>query len=831
MKMREIRHACTFALVSALMTAAMAGVTPLRADAAPPNPPTKPPPGPSIERHPGIERSHRSGADNSGPTRHPNAPGDNNYYGGRVVSNVQVVSAVWGFGPPFGAYPPETAGTAAINMDTFFGGITNSPYLDWLGEYGTNRQAVDGGQGTNQTIGRGTFGGRFVVTPTIMPSLCPVAAGQLPDEVCIDDTQIQAQLTLAIASHELPAPSLDAQGNVNTVYEVFLPQRLSVTINGVTSGVDFCNYHSTAPAAGGLGELYYDVLPANSPGTLVDQHCNYLTTPFEDMTAAASALLLDTITDPELWLSPTTTQARPIGWFWNDPNFDTGEIADLCWYLDPVDVVGADGNTYVVAPGYSELLDDCITRPESRVRFNTTPGTTTVAAGESTSIVVSTSTIGGPDVALNLSADTSDNGLTVSLSPVNVISGQSVTLTVTAAPSLPPDVYDILLDATIVGDGSAPAIPVAVQPALLDVTVTKAVQWRVCWATTSCPHGIASFIANFHTSVPGSRLCRTNAVPATFPYTTLPTVDGHSVAVVDGYVFADAANQEAFLVGLDNRVYHAYVASPGHPTDWSTLGGPPVGIYGAVRTGTNYLGNQEIYTRSDDGQVYHLYSTPGRGSGWQGWDTMGAPSVGISGDVWEGTNYLHNQEVYVLGKDGNVYHKFSTPGVGSGWSNWDPMGHPTGVTPVGDVHIGINSACNQELYVTGSDGNTYHTYSTPGQGSGWSPWSSLGRPSVGSASDVAVGQNDIGNQELFMIATDNTVFHDYATPGIGTGWSGWSSLDAPPGTITSSIVWVDTYPSQKLTVLTTSGQYTKTWNSFNGWGPWTRMADFVVPAP
>ncbi len=320
-----------------------------------------------------------------------------------------------------------------------------------------------------------------------------------------------------------------------------------------------------------------------------------------------------------------------------------------------------------------------------------------------------------------------------------------------------------------------------------------------------------------HIQVQGSPSCRSNSSSDLWKTNTgLPSTAGT-------FQIADAANKEMFVTGGDGKVYHNYIDPTNGPVGWSSLGGPAAGIFGSVRNGTNYLGNQELFVRSTDGLVYHLFSTPGVGSGWRGWDPLGAPGFGIRGDVVEGTNYLKNQELYVLGKDGDVYHKFSTPGVGTGWSGWDTLSHPAGVTVVGDVQIGTNYLCNQELYVTGTDGNTYHKFSTPGIGTGWSEWDSLSKPAVGVSGPVATGENFASNQELFSIGSDGQVYHDYSTPGIGSGWSGWGSLGAPPGTMTSTSVIVDTYPIETLTVTTSSGSYvdTSTPGQGNGWSGWT----------
>lgn len=355
------------------------------------------------------------------------------------------------------------------------------------------------------------------------------------------------------------------------------------------------------------------------------------------------------------------------------------------------------------------------------------------------------------------------------------------------------------------------------------LVVASTIASTVAFAASVGPVSAAPSV-NPHIQVQGSPACRSNSSSDLWRTDNLP------VSAASAFQIADAANKEMFVVGSDGRVYHDYYDPTSGPVGWSTLGSPAAGIVGAVRNGTNYAGNQELYVRAKDGQVYHLYATPGVGSGWQGWDPLGSPAGGIRGDVVEGTNNANNQELYVLGNDGNVYHKFATPGLGTGWSNWDTMSHPNGVTVTGDVQIGINYICNQELFVTGTDGLIYHKFATPGQGSGWSEWSSLGQPSRGIVGSVAAGENFSNNQELFVIGADRQVYHDYSTPGQGSGWSGWAPLGAPSGTITSTFVLVDTYPQQKLTITTTTGTWIDVATPGQGLG-WSGWVDPAAAAP
>ena len=74
----------------------------------------------------------------SGPINTSAPPGAHaKYYGGRVVSNIQVVQVLYGAGsvPRRRRAPP-----GGRTVGTFYQGVLNSPYVDWLTEYNTNTQ-------------------------------------------------------------------------------------------------------------------------------------------------------------------------------------------------------------------------------------------------------------------------------------------------------------------------------------------------------------------------------------------------------------------------------------------------------------------------------------------------------------------------------------------------------------------------------------------------------------------------------------------------------------------------------------------------------------------
>ena len=143
------------------------------------------------------------------------------YYGGRVISNVQVVQVLYGGG----IYTPEVQNTASPSIATFYQAVTNSPYYDWLTEYNTPAVGVP--------IRRSGVAPSWGNTRSRRP---PRNSGST-----VDDVQIKAELTAQIAAGHLPAPT--TRRNANTYYALYFPANVTITDRRTHSGVQFCAYH------------------------------------------------------------------------------------------------------------------------------------------------------------------------------------------------------------------------------------------------------------------------------------------------------------------------------------------------------------------------------------------------------------------------------------------------------------------------------------------------------------------------------------------------------------------------------------------------------------
>lgn len=215
------------------------------------------------------------------------------YYGGPVISNVKVYSVFWG---------------ANVNSDVkgkigdFFAASTNSTYLDWLKEYNTNITAMDGRQGTNQSIGRGTYAGAFTIQPKNASA-------------SLQDADVQAELDAQIAVGALPRP------DDNTIYFIYFPAGINITIDGSTSCEAFCAYHEGFVSKS-FGNVYYGIMP--DIGGFCQQGCGFSSGLFNSMTEITSHELMEAITDP--FPTPGDKPAYPQAW----NSTDGQEIGDVC---------------------------------------------------------------------------------------------------------------------------------------------------------------------------------------------------------------------------------------------------------------------------------------------------------------------------------------------------------------------------------------------------------------------------------------------------------------------------------------------------------------------
>ena len=229
------------------------------------------------------------------------------YYGGHVISHAQVVPVMWG---------SNVSQDITSKAEAFFSTIINSPYIDWLGEYDTVglNGKVDNQPGSNQHVNRGT------ALPLV--TIAPANTGK-----SLTDAAIQTELLAQLKAGSLPAPQIDAEGGVDTVYVIAFPAGMSISDFG---GDDVCTvscaYHWTVTVPGVASGVPYAVIPDCSGAS--GSQCSLGTGVLDTFTGDAAHELVEAISDPECGLDTSTTVTqRPIGWFDDAQANGEGEIA------------------------------------------------------------------------------------------------------------------------------------------------------------------------------------------------------------------------------------------------------------------------------------------------------------------------------------------------------------------------------------------------------------------------------------------------------------------------------------------------------------------------
>ncbi|KAI8908408.1 hypothetical protein EDD86DRAFT_207599 [Gorgonomyces haynaldii] len=235
------------------------------------------------------------------------ASGNLKYYGGPVISNVEVHPIFYGSSVNY-----------ASQITGFYAGVVDSTHMDWLSEYNTG----------SQSIGRGTLGNSISVTTGIKSSL--------------DDVNDIQPLLLKLAQNGQITP------NANTYYPIHFAPGISITQGGSKSCQVFCAYHGTIKY--GSGYIYYGVIP--DQGGSCAGGCGSDSNAFNNLCSVSSHELIEAVTDAAVGVA--TDYASPLAWY----DQTNGEIGDIC-NAQQGTIAGGNGQTYTVQKEWSNKAKKC----------------------------------------------------------------------------------------------------------------------------------------------------------------------------------------------------------------------------------------------------------------------------------------------------------------------------------------------------------------------------------------------------------------------------------------------------------------------------------------
>ena len=304
--------------------------------------------------HPGVRRYHPGMGEGPQATPICNSP-QLSYFGGPVVSNIQVVPVFWN---------SDVNNLIKTNIFQFYDDVTITNWFDLLSEYGSVG-------GTNQSIGRGAGTSTGI---TITPIICP--AGQT--HTCnLTDAQLQTEIVRQIGLAVLPALQKDSAGNTNTYYAVYFPPYISLSAFGAKSciGGGFCAYHNTGTIGAGNDPLVYGAIMDTFSGGC-STGCGSNTTALQNTEDVSSHELAETVTDADIGLDTGFDYAYPAAW--GDNNNNCGEIGDICDDGSAGSTVTVSGRSWVVQELWSNALNACVAVGlHPKYVFSNVPGTAT----------------------------------------------------------------------------------------------------------------------------------------------------------------------------------------------------------------------------------------------------------------------------------------------------------------------------------------------------------------------------------------------------------------------------------------------------------------------
>jgi hypothetical protein len=236
-----------------------------------------------------------------------------------------------------------------------------------------------------------------------------------------------------------------------------------------------------------------------------------------------------------------------------------------------------------------------------------------------------------------------------------------------------------------------------------------------------------------------------------------------------------------FIVGLDNILYRLAVGV----NAW--IPWPAARVIGTPAVGNSRDGRLEVFVLGTDGSLLHRWERNLRSTAWSDWHSHGDPGVALTPSPAIGASADGRLELFVVGADGALYHIWQTA-VNQGWSDWHSHGDP-GVALMPSPAIGASKDGRLELFAVGADGALYHIWQTA-VNQGWSDWHSHGDPGVALMSSLAIGASADGRLELFVVGADGALYHIWQT-AVNEGWSDWHSHGSPQPFDIFPIAWYD----------------------------------------
>jgi hypothetical protein len=246
---------------------------------------------------------------------------------------------------------------------------------------------------------------------------------------------------------------------------------------------------------------------------------------------------------------------------------------------------------------------------------------------------------------------------------------------------------------------------------------------------------------------------------------------------------------EVYIVGSDEHLYHRWQTAPNSSvwsvwtegnftTNWNSLGGQ-FSLRGRPAVAKNADGRLEVFMVWLDRRLYTTSQNVANDStrnAWTSWNVLG-------GEQWPddpvvAQNADGRLEVFLVGLDRRLYHRWQTAPNSSTWSEaWTSLGGQWSHRR--RPAVAQNADGRLEVFVVGSDKQLHHRWqTTPNSSSQWSEiWTVLGGEHWPPSSDPGIGRNADGRLEIFLVGSDKQLYHRRQTAPNSSTWSeAWISL-------------------------------------------------------
>ena len=301
---------------------------------------------------------------------------------------------------------------------------------------------------------------------------------------------------------------------------------------------------------------------------------------------------------------------------------------------------------------------------------------------------------------------------------------------------------------------------------------------------------------------------------------------------------------EAFVRDpADGSVWHAEQRQSGTDwSDWSSLGQSQTAAQDPV-VATNADGRLEVFVTKSDGTVWSLAPTTAPaacGTAWDSgqWVSHGGAAQGIPAAA---TNTDGRLEVFVVGTDGHLYSMSQTVAgsvYGENWAAWTDMGTPQGGSFTSSPAVAMGSGGRLQVFARGSDGRIWTCREKKASGTAWSGWRAIAglknaasMPTVAAnATAGATGGKDNGRLQVFVRASDNTLWYAVQRNPRKDRWAKWKSLGGPVAG--SPVVTRNQDGRLEVFVRDPGNSLEHVWqtqpNAANSWSPLTSLPGAVL---